>query len=471
MVFVLSRTKTNGLMKKIITTLLLLVCFIISQGQRQVIDSLNRMLATAKEDTTRANILIDLGRYYSFSQPDSGLLLVRQELELSRKAGYVKGEANGLNLEGIIYYKMGNYARALSSLLEALQINEKRKDQLSIAKNLGNMAGIYADQGDYRQHINLLLRVRAIAEQIGHDRVLQTALSNLGTAYLIINKLDSARLYTQQGYELASKLNDLDALGNSTSNLGWIQAKMNNPGIALEYYRRAIPYYIQVDDQEGIVQASLAMAELFKKGGQPDSALYYARRSALASEEAGFTGKLLDASAFLAAYFREQKQIDSAFHYQAIVLAAKDSLFSQEKVREVQNLSFTESIRQQEMAEQKRKEEKAYQKNLQLAGIGIFLPAFFFALLFLSRRRIKPKTINFLTILMLLLTFEFISMLIRPAIIYLVHLAKEAPAIVIFINIGIGSALVPLHRWLDKWVKSRLASRRVKQPVAEAPPV
>ncbi|MET0394436.1 MAG: tetratricopeptide repeat protein [Chitinophagaceae bacterium] len=456
-------------MKKITATLLLLACLTAAHSQRQVIDSLNRMLTAAKDDTTRANILIDVGRYYSFSKPDSGLLLVHQGLELSRRAGYLKGQANGLNMEGIIYYKTGNYPRALSSLLSALQINEKRKDQLSIAKNLGNIAGIYADQGDYRQHINLLLRVRAIAEQIGHDRVLQTALSNLGTAYLTTNKLDSARIYTQQGYELASKLNDLDALGNSTSNLGWIQLKMNNPGIALEYYRLAIPYYEQVDDKEGIAQTSLAMAELFKKGGQPDSALYYARRSVLTSDEAGFTSKLLDASAFLAAYFREKKQIDSAFHYQEIVLVAKDSLFSQEKVREVQNLSFAESIRQQEIAEQKRKEDKAYQKNLQLAGIGIFLPVFFFALLFLSRRRVKPKTINFLSILMLLLTFEFIVMLMRPAIIYLVQLAREAPAVVIFINIGIGSALVPLHRWLEKWVKSKLAGRSKKE--APAAPV
>ena len=457
-------------MKRTTTTLLLLISLISSRAQRQAIDSLNRLLATTKEDTIRANTLIEYGRYYAFSKPDSALLLVHQGLELARKLHYLKGEANGLNMEGIIYYKTGNYPRALSSLLAALQINEKRKDQLSIAKNLGNMAGIYADQGDLRQNINLLLRVKSIAVQINHERVLQTALSNLGTAYLGIDKLDSARIYTQEGYELAIKLDDRDALGNSTANLGRIQARMNNTKIAQEYYYRSIPYYEEVEDNEGMATVTLAMAELFRKAGQPDSALYYGRRSVLTSKEAGFTSKLMDASSFLTSYFKEKGQIDSAFYYQEIAVAAKDSIFSQEKIKEIQNLSFAESQRQQEIAEQKRLEEKAYRKNLQLAGIGIGLPAFFLLLLFLSRRRVKPRTVNFLSILMLLLTFEFIVMLLRPAIVYLVRLANEAPAIVIFIHVGIGAALVPLQRWIERWVKSRLSHKPTTPPPAEPVP-
>lgn len=455
-------------MQKTATTLLFLLVMAATHAQREAIDSLNRLLTTVKDDTTRANTLIEFGRYYSFSKPDSALLLVHQGLELARRLNYLKGEANGLNMEGIIFYKTGNLPKALNYFLSALKINEKRNDRLAIAKNLGNIANIYGEQGDSRRSIDFLLQTKAILEELHNERVLMIAMNNLGTSYQQLNMLDSARIYVLQGYELALKYNDLDALGTASSILGTIYSNMNSPELALGYYRSSISYHEQVEDEEGICTSTLGMAELFTKSGQQDSALHYARRSVLTGLRGGFTNKVLEASKFLAVYFKEKRQIDSAFHYQELAITAKDSLFSEEKIKEVENLSLAESQRQQEIAEQKRLEEKAHKKNLQLAGIGIGLPALFLLLMFLSRRRVKPRSINFLSILMLLLTFEFIVMLLRPAIVYLVRLANEAPAIVIFIHVGIGSALVPLQRWLERWVKSKLSHRQKTQPVAEA---
>ena len=100
---------------------------------------------------------------------------------------------------------------------------------------------------------------------------------------------------------------------------------------------------------------------------------------------------MLNASSFISDYFKGQNWLDSAYHYQEITIAAKDSLFSQEKVRQVQNLSFLEQIRQQEIAEAKLKAEEERKSNMQMLGIGAFI-SFFFGILFVfSKRRTTRK--------------------------------------------------------------------------------
>jgi hypothetical protein len=133
---------------------------------------------------------------------------------------------------------------------------------------------------------------------------------------------------------------------------------------------------------------------------------------------------LLNASNFLADYYKEHHMVDSAYRYLSAVIATKDSLFGQEKIRAIQNLSFDETMRQQEIAAQKKEAEENHVRNLQLLAIGVFIPMFFLGVLFLSRTRVRPRIVEFLGMLSLLLFFEFITDLVYP---YVSQLTNENP--------------------------------------------
>ncbi|HTD40135.1 MAG TPA: hypothetical protein VK671_05905, partial [Mucilaginibacter sp.] len=203
-------------------------------------------------------------------------------------------------------------------------------------------------------------------------------------------------------------------------------------------------------------ESTLGMAKLFKQLAQQDSGFYYAKKSIAAGVRGGFTERILNASQFLTTYFKQQGRLDSAFHYQELSITAKDSLFGQEKTKEVQSLTFAEHQRQQEIAEQKLADEEANRKNLQLAGIAIFIPTFFLFVLFLSRRKAKPRTVEFLGILALLLVFEFVTLLVHP---YIERWTHETPVLTLLILVAIAAILVPLHHRTEHWVKSKLVHR------------
>lgn len=135
-------------MKRLSFILVLLALFIHAHAQQRTADSLRKLITTEKDDTTKILLLYKLGVVYENSKPDSGMQMAQQGIRLSRTANFLKGEATGLNIEGVVFMEIGNYPKALSSFLSAMKLNEKRINRSEIAANLDNIATVYSYEGD-----------------------------------------------------------------------------------------------------------------------------------------------------------------------------------------------------------------------------------------------------------------------------------------------------------------------------------
>jgi heme A synthase len=174
------------------------------------------------------------------------------------------------------------------------------------------------------------------------------------------------------------------------------------------------------------------------------------------AKDAGFTKHIYELSSFLTDFYNANQNIDSAYAYLKVTMATKDSLFSQEKVKQIQNLSFQEKLRQQEIAEAKQKADEERKKNLQLVGITAFIITFILFFLLIIRRRTKPRTIQFFGIVALLLVFEFIALFIHP---YIEKWTHHNSIFMLMILVGIASVLVPLHHRMEKLIKEKMAHK------------
>lgn len=419
-------------------------------------DSLKRSLAKTTQDSSRVLLLSDLCKAYWSYKPDTALLLAQQGLSLAKQIRYPRGEGYCLARIGQVFNIIGNYPKALEILLQSLKIAERVADPRLTAVISNDIGYTYAFQEDYREGLRYTFKAKQIAEALHNEMDLSVYLLNIGVDYQGLNQLDSARIYTQQSYELAMRLHDIDGIGFAMQHLGVIYAKMGEPALALDYYRHGVADFTAVNNQDNISRSTIYMAELFKETGQKDSALYYAKLCMSLASKGSFRVQELEASTFLAGYWKANHRMDSAFAYMEISIADKDSLFSQEKVRQVQNLAFVESLRQQELAEQRLKEAETAKKNLQFAGIAIFIPVFSLFVLFLSRKKVKHRTIEFLGILALLLIFEFITLLIHP---FIEHWTHDTPVFMLLTLVAIAAFLVPLHHKLEAWAKQRLTHK------------
>jgi len=452
-------------MKRFLIALLVLTTFN-SYAQNNAADSLKQILRTEIADTTRVKTLNNLAFHYLYSRPDTALVLAQQGLILARHNGIVKGEATCLYAMGMIFWITGNYPKSLEYFLQALKQYESRQSREGIMATFEWIGNVYSEMGDEQMAIFYYRKGITLANSIHKQGRLNSILISLGDSYEKLNQLDSARIYTNQAYELAVRLNNASNKLIALNNLGNIHSKMQQGEIAMGYYCQSLSMEKELSSFDALCETTLGMASLFKKTGQADSSLQYARLSFVTANKGGFTKRILNASTFLSSYFKGINHIDSAYYYQGITIAAKDSLFNQEKVREVQNLSFTEKIRQQEIVEANRLAKEERKSNMQLIGIVAFI-SFLFALLFVfSKRHVNPKVIKFLGLLGLLLLFEFISLFLHP---YIAAYTHHKPILMLLILVAIASILVPMQHKLQQWVKQKLAQRSFMKTQLDLP--
>ncbi len=429
-----------------------------SQADVKTKNNLKQLFAPAKQDTGRVLLLIVNSKKYMDSKPDTALLLAQLGYKSAKQIKFVRGEALSLKAIGAVYGVTGNYPKGLETLLHSLMISESINDKQGMMVCLVTIGVNYSHQHDYKQSLVYFYKAKKIADDIHDNRYLLISLLDIGDSYENLNRLDSALFVTRQCYEIANRFNNIPMRGIALNNLGNIHAKMGKDEMSMEYYRQSIPDLVSDNDDEVICEATLGMANLFMKTGQQDSALLYAQKSLTLAQQDGFTQRVLNAGNFLSVYYEKLHLIEQAYAFQKITIAAKDSLFSQEKVRELQNLSFAEQIRQQEITGAKAEAIEARKKNIQMAAIGAFIPVFLGTVLLLRRRKTKPRTLAFMGLLGLLMMFEFITMLIHS---YIEEWTHHTPVFMLLMLMAVASVLVPFHHKLEHWVKEKLSHKKL----------
>jgi len=361
-------------MRKLLILFTLLNCtFFSSPAQTNSADSLKQLLAAEKQDTSRILVMNQLARMYSFSKPDTALVIAGQALELSRKINFKKGEISALRNTGFLFMNAGNYPRSLEVLLQALKIAEETNDDEDVGSVLGSLGDVYIFQGDIKRSLDYSYRAIAIQQRRHDSARLAVVMLNMGDNYEKLNQLDSALVYTRLAYQIAVSGNYVEIKAITLNNLGNIFLKSGRLDTAMTCYKSAIVLLNQVNNNGASTETSLGMAKIFLQKKQTDSCLYYAKLSLGIARNTGFIEQLLAASNFLAEYYRSAGNVDSAYAYQSAAIAAKDSMYSQQKMNQMQALTYDESMRKQQVEEAKEQERTRAKQNALIGGLAALL--------------------------------------------------------------------------------------------------
>jgi tetratricopeptide (TPR) repeat protein len=441
---------------------LLWICSFKGVAQQRDVDSLRQVLLRGKEDTNRVLTLRNLARAYFYYHLDSSYYFASQGLRLAQKIQYRKGEAFCMSELGSTISYSGNYPRALGILLKALQLAEQISYDPAIADALNSLGALYYFEEDYRKSLEYFLRSLPIVSSMKDEFRESRAFGNIGDAYFRLRIYDSAIYYSSMAYRIAKNSTVKEIIPDNLNNLAKTYVKLNRDSVALGYFRLAIPVETETHDEADFCESNMGMAGIFRKQNKMDSALLYGYRSMTAGLLSHFAYLQLDATNFIASVYESEKNSDSALKYLKLTIALKDSLYSQEKSKSIQNLTFEENVRQQEIADQKKKAEEDAVKNLQLLAIAVFIPIFFLIVLLLSRTKVKARVVEFLAIVCLLMVFEFITDLIFP---FISDWTKDNPVWEMVILVLIAALLEPVNYRVEHWIKNRLVHKPAFVPL------
>ena len=139
---------------------------------------------------------------------------------------------------------------------------------------------------------------------------------------------------------------------------------------AIELYKESITLSANNSDK---LKGYNGIASVYKKTGQTDSAIFYAREVVSQGTTLSIVAPVIEASVLLVEIYKSRHNTDSAFKYQEILLAAKDSLFSQDKVKQMQNVTFDEQLRQQEVGIEREKYKNKIKLYVLVAALAVFI--------------------------------------------------------------------------------------------------
>ena len=370
-------------------------------GQSADIDRLKRQLAGQPNDTTRVRLLNRLAMLYFHSKPDTTYRLAQQAHQLARQLADQSGQALSLNRMGVALNYLGDYPKALRLFQQSLLISRTIDDFMTTARTLNNTADIYYVQKDYQRALSLYLVSLAAMRQASRrsgssydlDHGFITTYSNVGGTYWRLNRLDSAEYYGQLALQLSRQLagryKDKPVLYSVPDVLGHIREKRGNYRAALRYYQQSLAITRQTAELSGQADVYLSIAELYQKTGPADSARSNARRALTTSQQSGYLPGILKASQLLTQLYEGQDNTQALAYYKVMV-AAQDSLFSQEKVRQLLTLDFEEQQRQQELAAT----QEAYQNRLRTYGLSGLVAVVLLIVGLMWRTNRRQKTTN-----------------------------------------------------------------------------
>jgi len=329
------------------------------------------------------------GIFWSYSgmgiaQKQSGnfndaIICYTNALDAATKAGLKNEAAICFNNLGNVYRKQGDFARAMDAYQKAINTFNALKDELSASDCLNNIGNLYLDNGDpfraldyYNQSLRYLKDKKDEYRMIGRFK-------NLADAYTELKDYDNASQFLDDAVKLAEKSEDKTMLASCYTQFGKLQSVKGSDEIAIAYYKKAAVLFKEAGAKAEEAEAWIELATVELKQEMFREATLHALAGENLASACGALKTKLSAQECLARCWEKRGDGKQALKYLKQALALKDSIYSVEKNRSIEEIEagFVRNRLKNEnlvLAQNSLLQKQAIRnKNLQVALLGICL--------------------------------------------------------------------------------------------------
>ncbi|PWU22613.1 two-component sensor histidine kinase [Candidatus Cerribacteria bacterium 'Amazon FNV 2010 28 9'] len=345
-------------------------------GQRYI-DSLRNELAFAKEDSDKVNSLVRMADYFSQTNADSTACYSNKAIILAKRIRYPRGILMARISVFFSFLTRADYPKALKIaqdnliLAEALPYNRI----FDMAYIHINLAAVKYAMGDTIQNRLELQETDRLYKVSGNnDGDLWSAIHNQAMNYQRKKNKDSALFLEHQAMELVKKApfrKTYSSLASAYLAKMYLDYGMLNA--ARHYYQQGLEQAKFYGAAYLEARINMNLMQFCIKSNQKDSAIYFADNALAICKKYHFGDYASTVADSLYRIFEEKGKTDSALRYMKIMMAAKDSIFSQAKMQAFQRLISENDQRQREAEVERERLQSKIKLYTSLSGIAIFL--------------------------------------------------------------------------------------------------
>ncbi len=391
------------------------------------------------------------------------LFLDRQE-ECMRTAMRGLELAEGLRNDTLVsraHMSIGNAFTLVNNMNAAL---DRYNTAFSIAEHIGDSLAmgfisketgvLYSRFGDTEGALGYMRRALAYGVT---PKVRARAMHVMARSYLELGDLDSAYSCARQADIIKEPSEDPYGYSGYQGMLGAVYAARKEPDLAETYYKRAVVVADSFDLPLPLITASAGYTALLLEQDRTTEALACARKGYYATKDTRQPGLIMKAAGALADAFHANSMDDSAFVYSKLCNAYRDSLTNTQNRSQMQSQLFARELKDREDAKLRAEEVAARSRNIQFGIIALIVITLGIFLLIFSRTAVVgAKAIKNLSLIALLLFFEFINLLVHP---FLGEITHHSPILMLLCMAAIAGLLIPLHHRMEKLITNMLVSK------------
>jgi len=342
---------------------------------KHLVDSLQALLKTAKQDTTKAKILYQLSVAYVENNPDKAMDYARQTLALSEQTGYKKGIGNAYNIMagvsrgkgdflsalelfkkslaireeigdkqgiagsynniGTIYNHFGNDPEALKYYFSALKINEETGNIKWQAKNYSNIGIILAGQRNWSESFKYHLAALKIEEEIGDKYDMALSYSSIGVLYQNQGNFSEGMKNYLAALKIQEEIGDKYHMANNYVDIGIIFSEQGNYPEALKNCFAGIKIREEIGDKMGIANACNNIGEIYTQQKKYNEASKYLNKGLSLAKEVGSLDDINDSYSGFVALDSAQGNFKQALEHYILLIATRDSVLNKENTKKI----------------------------------------------------------------------------------------------------------------------------------------
>ncbi|WP_367389747.1 tetratricopeptide repeat protein [Lewinella sp. LCG006] len=336
--------------------------------------------------------------YIHLAQYDSATIFYDKIISDSKLNKNQPDQAKGLNRKGYLMANQGLFKEAVELYFEALKIFEAIGDQEGISKSFLSIADVLSFLDRCEEGVTYGKKALNIFEQQKDTSNILLAYRTIADSYLGTESYEDALIYIEKSLDLAKTSNpDLMSMASILNTKGNILKYLERYDESIDAYKKSNQICTALNHPGGMSATLANTSDVYMRKGDYKSALPFQKKSYELAVEHGFNMNIIENTDHLSIIYRELNDFENALKYREQNQVFKDSILSVEKDQITKDLSVKYETEKKENLIALQEEQLSRQNLIQMLSYGFAALLILILLLVYKSYKDKQKNNELLT--------------------------------------------------------------------------
>lgn len=338
--------------------------------QKSIIDSLLKELQIhSKPDSTRLKILIELAWQYRNSDINRAFQYNRDAIYLANELKNEAILAKIYNHRGVLYRNISDYPEAEKKFYEALHIAEKYQNLQEIAYANNNLGDLLRITGNAAESLRFMQKAQELFRKLNDKRGEAYTYIRMSEAFQKLGDLSKAEEMARKCLTIREKIGNQQDIGAAFNRIGDVLALQEKHEQALDYYQKSLIIAINQNDITAKIATLQDIGRILihtKRYNEAEQKLQEALQTAIKHQSKEQESNIYE---LLCELYEKQNKIDKAYYFFKKKQILRDSIFSTQRMIQLDQIRVRYNLQQKENENRLLKEKLQKEQTIRILGI------------------------------------------------------------------------------------------------------